>query len=227
MFDIDYLTNSMNYKPVTAENQANKSAGPQKANNSARTQANVDAGDNEEDIEPDKEHFVLPIWSAYSKIVKNSYDMITKKTCLKTCEKPVSQVEQVFLEELEKLKRQEKETNDSAEALRKEDAHESQNANTSSTNPVNTTSIPIGTTSTSRVFNVDELLYPDFEDIHASPSERIFANASYDDEGVVTDFNNLETTMNVSLTPITRIHPFILKLKFFEILSQMFKQGEK
>nr|GFC78957.1 hypothetical protein [Tanacetum cinerariifolium] len=100
------------------------------------------------------------------------------------------------LEELEKLKRQEKETNDAAEALRKEAAHGSQNANTSSTNPVNTTSIPIGTTSPSRVFNVDELLYPDFEDIHASPSEGIFANASYDDEGVVTDFNNLETTMN-------------------------------
>nr|GFD33797.1 hypothetical protein [Tanacetum cinerariifolium] len=37
-------------------------------------------------------------------------------------------------------------------------------------------------------------------------SEGIFTDSSYDDEGVVTDFNNLETTVNVSLTPTTRIH---------------------
>nr|GFA02336.1 hypothetical protein [Tanacetum cinerariifolium] len=35
MFDLDYLTNSMNYEPVLVENQANKSAGPKEANNSA------------------------------------------------------------------------------------------------------------------------------------------------------------------------------------------------
>nr|GEZ01070.1 hypothetical protein [Tanacetum cinerariifolium] len=35
MFDLDYLTNSMNYKPVSVENQANKSAGLKEANNSA------------------------------------------------------------------------------------------------------------------------------------------------------------------------------------------------
>nr|GEU58242.1 hypothetical protein [Tanacetum cinerariifolium] len=39
-------------------------------------------------------------------------DKIEKNTGFKTCEKPVSQVEQVFLEELEKLKRQEKEAID-------------------------------------------------------------------------------------------------------------------
>nr|GEW01392.1 ribonuclease H-like domain-containing protein [Tanacetum cinerariifolium] len=42
MFDLDYLTNSMNYEPVTLENQANKSAGPQEANNSTGTQADDD-----------------------------------------------------------------------------------------------------------------------------------------------------------------------------------------
>nr|GFA63949.1 ribonuclease H-like domain-containing protein [Tanacetum cinerariifolium] len=69
MFDLDYLTDSMNYEPVSLENQANKSAGLQEANHSA--------GD---------------------KIGKN--------------EKPVSPVEQIFHEELDKLKRQEKEAND-------------------------------------------------------------------------------------------------------------------
>nr|GEU84503.1 hypothetical protein [Tanacetum cinerariifolium] len=72
------------------------------------------------------------------------------------------------LEELEKLKRQEKEANDAA---RKEATHEIQDVNTNNTNLLNV-------------------------DIYASPSARIFTNSSYDDEGVVTDFNNLETTVN-------------------------------
>nr|GEY45563.1 hypothetical protein [Tanacetum cinerariifolium] len=37
-------------------------------------------------------------------------------------------------------------------------------------------------------------------------SARFFTDSSYDAESVVTDFNNLETTVNVSPTPITRIH---------------------
>nr|GFB19843.1 hypothetical protein [Tanacetum cinerariifolium] len=37
---------------------------------------------------------------------------------------------------------------------------------------------------------------PHLKDIYASPSEGIFTDSSYDDEGVVTNFNNLETTVN-------------------------------
>nr|GEX15020.1 retrovirus-related Pol polyprotein from transposon TNT 1-94 [Tanacetum cinerariifolium] len=35
LFDLDYLTDSMNYLPVTADNKANKTLGPKEANNSA------------------------------------------------------------------------------------------------------------------------------------------------------------------------------------------------
>nr|GEY64320.1 ribonuclease H-like domain-containing protein [Tanacetum cinerariifolium] len=42
MFDLDYLTNSINYEPVSVENQANKYAGPKEANHNACTQANDD-----------------------------------------------------------------------------------------------------------------------------------------------------------------------------------------
>ncbi|GJS95160.1 putative ribonuclease H-like domain-containing protein, partial [Tanacetum coccineum] len=35
LFDLDYLTDSMNYQPVRSENQANKHAGPQEANQNA------------------------------------------------------------------------------------------------------------------------------------------------------------------------------------------------
>nr|GEW84078.1 uncharacterized mitochondrial protein AtMg00810-like [Tanacetum cinerariifolium] len=151
MFDLDYLTNSMNYEPISVENQANKSAGPKEANNSAGTQANDDQG-----------------------------DKIEKNTGFKTYEKPVSQVEQVFLGELEKLKRLKRKL----------------------------MITPLSIAGPSRAFNDDELSYLDpskyallddpsithLEDIYASPSEGIFIDSSYYDKGVVTDFNNLETT---------------------------------
>ncbi|GKA33412.1 putative ribonuclease H-like domain-containing protein [Tanacetum coccineum] len=47
LFDLDYLTNSMNYQPVRSENQANKHAGPQEANQNAGTEDNIDACDYE------------------------------------------------------------------------------------------------------------------------------------------------------------------------------------
>nr|GEV41119.1 retrovirus-related Pol polyprotein from transposon TNT 1-94 [Tanacetum cinerariifolium] len=84
MFDLDYLINSMNYEPISLENQANKSTGPQEANISAGTQANDDQGTNSEEIDLDDEHFVLPIWSAYSTTVKSSGHKIQKTIDCKT-----------------------------------------------------------------------------------------------------------------------------------------------
>nr|GEW72770.1 putative ribonuclease H-like domain-containing protein [Tanacetum cinerariifolium] len=194
------------------DNKANKSAGLKEANNSVGTQANDDQGANSEEIDLHEEHFVLPIWSAYSTTVKSLGDNIEKNTDFNTREKLVSRVEQIFLEELEKIKRQEKEANDVAKSLRKEATHDIQNAHTSSTNLLNIVSTPLSTAGPSRAFNDGELSYPNdpsmpyLEDIYASPSEGIFTDLSYDNEGVVTDFNNLETTVNVSLTPTTRIH---------------------
>ncbi|GJZ25949.1 hypothetical protein Tco_0570202 [Tanacetum coccineum] len=76
LFDLDYLTDSMNYQPVRSENQANQHAGLQEANQNA-----------------DK--------------------------------KPVDKEDQVFLDELERLKRQEKDAKDAdkyvAEILKKFD----------------------------------------------------------------------------------------------------------
>nr|GEV46065.1 reverse transcriptase domain-containing protein [Tanacetum cinerariifolium] len=183
--------------------RANKSTGPQEANNSAGTQANDDQGANSKEIDLHDKYFVLPIWSAYSTSIKSSGDKIRKN------EKPVSQVDQIFQKELEKLKRQEKEANDAA---REEATHETHNVNTNSTNLLNVVSTPVSVVGPLRALNDDEPSYPDdplmphLEDIFSSPSEGIFTNSSYDDEGVVTNFNNLETTVNVSPTPTTRIH---------------------
>ncbi|GKA97448.1 hypothetical protein Tco_0825342, partial [Tanacetum coccineum] len=109
--------------------------------------------------------------------------------------------EQAFLDELERLKRQEKEANEEAEALRKEFAQETKNlviqagaAKASSTNLVNTVSIP---------------------DIYQNSSDGIFTTSSYDDKGAVADFTNLETVVTVSPIPTSRIyssHPSALIL---------------
>ncbi|GJY84468.1 putative ribonuclease H-like domain-containing protein [Tanacetum coccineum] len=68
--------------------------------------------------------------------------------------KSVDKEDQVFLEELERLKRQEQDANDATEALRKEFAQETEDlllkagaAKASSTNIVNTASIPVSTAS--------------------------------------------------------------------------------
>nr|GEZ81707.1 hypothetical protein [Tanacetum cinerariifolium] len=47
---------------------------------------------------------------------------------------------------------------------------------------------------------------PSLEDIYEVSKDGIFTSASYDDEGAVADFTNLETTMNVSPIPTSRIH---------------------
>ncbi|GJU05462.1 putative ribonuclease H-like domain-containing protein [Tanacetum coccineum] len=52
----------------------------------------------------------------------------------------------------------------------------------------------------------DDSQIPALEDIYDHPSDGIFTNASYDDEGTMADFTNLETTVNVSPIPTSRIH---------------------
>ncbi|GKC89842.1 reverse transcriptase domain-containing protein [Tanacetum coccineum] len=47
---------------------------------------------------------------------------------------------------------------------------------------------------------------PDVEDIHEVPNQGIFTHASYEDEGAVADFTNLEFTVNIHLIPQSKIH---------------------
>ncbi|GKC89128.1 putative ribonuclease H-like domain-containing protein [Tanacetum coccineum] len=218
LFDLDYLTDSMNYQPVRSENQANKTTGPEKANHSAGTQDNIDAGNSEMEADPAQDYFVLPICSSYTSTVKSSEaknegEKPNKDTGLKTNEEPVDQEDQAFLEELERLKRQEKEANDAAEALRKEFAQEAEDlllqagaARATSTNTVNTVRTPVSTASSSggpsypdltNYADQDDSQIPALEDIYDNPNDGIFTNASYDDEGAVTDLTNLESTVNV------------------------------
>ncbi|GKD78023.1 putative ribonuclease H-like domain-containing protein [Tanacetum coccineum] len=144
LFDIDLLTNSMNYKPVTAGNQTNR----------------------------------------------NAEDAVADDAGKKITEDPANEGER---------NSQEKE----GEASNKE-------GYANSTNRDSTVSPSVSAVGQSFT-NVDDLptdpLMPDLEVATDLLNTGIFGGA-YDDEdvGAKVDLNNLETTMNVSPIPITRIH---------------------
>ncbi|GKD89861.1 putative ribonuclease H-like domain-containing protein, partial [Tanacetum coccineum] len=206
-----------------SENQANKHAGLKEANHSVGTEDNIDAGNSEIEAKSAQDYFVLPIWSSNTLTVKSSKaknigEEPNKNPDLKTDEKPVDKEDQVFLDELERLKRQEQDANDAAEALRKEFAQETEDlllqagtAKTSSTNIVNTASTSVSTDSPYDRLSFSNPTNPDqddseihaLEDIYKNPTDGIFTNSSY------------ETVVNVSPIPTSRInsiHPSTLIL---------------
>ncbi|GJS42451.1 hypothetical protein Tco_0567494 [Tanacetum coccineum] len=126
---------------------------------------------------------------------KNGDVKLNRDTSPNINEEPKDQEDQAFLEELKRLKRQEKEANDAVEVF--------------STNTCNTVSTPISTASLSNVFSAggpdlnnneqDDSQIPSLEDTYDNLSDGIFTNASYDDDGAMADFTNLETTVNIGL----------------------------
>ncbi|GJR99430.1 hypothetical protein Tco_0315939 [Tanacetum coccineum] len=156
----------------------------------AGTEDNIDAGNSKIEVESAQDYFVLPIWSSYTSTVKsskanNAGEEPTKHPDLN----PVDKEDQVFLDELERLKRQEHDANDAAEALRK--ILVQYVCGLSFTDLTNT--------------DQDDSEIPALEEIYDNPTAGIFTNASYDDEGAVIDFTNLETIVNVNPIRHTRI----------------------
>ncbi|GKF17413.1 hypothetical protein Tco_0062331 [Tanacetum coccineum] len=105
--------------------------------------------------------------------------------------------EQVFLDDLARLQRQEKEANEEAEALRKNLEQETENlvtqagaAKSSSTNIFSTVSTTakasgtnlVNTVSTTAKASEDDYEIPPLEDIHEDATDGIFTHSSYDDE---------------------------------------------
>ncbi|GJW58300.1 putative ribonuclease H-like domain-containing protein [Tanacetum coccineum] len=131
----------------------------------------------------------------------------------------------------------ERTANEEAEALRKNLEQETENlvtqagaakssstnifstisttAKASGTNLVNTVSIPVSTASPNEGLSIsdttnsqeDDSKMPPLEDIHQDTTDGIFTHSSYDDEGAEADFTNLETVVNVSPIPTSRINP--------------------
>ncbi|GJV82241.1 putative ribonuclease H-like domain-containing protein [Tanacetum coccineum] len=64
LFNIDALTKTMNYQPVSARNQSNGSAG---------TKDDNDAGAAEKKTIPDQEYLLLPLWTSNSKSLDDKF----------------------------------------------------------------------------------------------------------------------------------------------------------
>nr|GEW59474.1 ribonuclease H-like domain-containing protein [Tanacetum cinerariifolium] len=179
LFDLDYLTDSINYQPITAEYKANNTAGLKETNNSAGTQDDFDAGNSDMEANHAQEYYVLPLWSSYTSTIKSSKakngdEKFHEDNDSTTNKEPVDKEDQAFLEELERLKRHEKEENDATETLRKTFAQNTEDFASSNDSQI-----------------------PAIEDIYDHSRDEIFTSASYDNEGAVADFTNLETTVNV------------------------------
>ncbi|GJT71216.1 putative ribonuclease H-like domain-containing protein [Tanacetum coccineum] len=202
LFDLDYLTDSMNYHPVSLENQANLHAGQQEANQNAGTEETIDVGDSDKEDDSTQDCFVLPIWPSYSS---------TNTPAVTTDDKRAGprEEEQVFMDDLERLKKQEKEAYEEAEVLRKKFetlvikegvakpsstnifSTVSTPARASSTNPLNTASIPVSTASPYEGLTLadpthseeDDSEIPPLEDIYQNSTDGIFTTSSFDDEG--------------------------------------------
>ncbi|GJT31945.1 putative ribonuclease H-like domain-containing protein [Tanacetum coccineum] len=201
LFDLDYLTDSMNYHSVRSENQANLHAGQQESNQNTGTKDKIDAGDSEKVDESDQDCFELPIWHSYSSTKKGG----------------PREEEQVFLDDLARLQRQEKEANEEAEALRKNLEQETENlvtqagaakssstnifstvsttAKASGTNLVNTVSIPVSTASTDSTNSQEDDSDGDYPYVES-------INASIEDIHQVSN-----DVVNVSPIPTSRINP--------------------
>ncbi|GKA60046.1 putative ribonuclease H-like domain-containing protein, partial [Tanacetum coccineum] len=192
LFDIDLLTNSMNYEPVTTENQTNKNA---------CINDNVDAI-------PTQQYILLPLF--YDSL-QSSKDAVADDAGKKTNKEPANEG---------KRNGQEKDGG----ASNKEDDQNVQDFRVTLdnilvqqkecyANDTNRDSIvsPSVSTDGQSFTNADDLptdpLMPDLEDNANLLNTGIFSGA-YDDEdvGAEADLNNLETTMNVSPIPTTRIH---------------------
>ncbi|GKA15047.1 putative ribonuclease H-like domain-containing protein [Tanacetum coccineum] len=217
LFDVDSLTISMNYVPVVAGNQTNGIAG---------TRDNIVADQAEKKKEPEQEYILIPFCTTDPLI---SQDPKVSEEDAK--EKPTEmdesgasdkdgKDEQVTRSEFERPLQQEQQTK-----------------NPNCTNSINTVSTPVSTAGPSCTDDdpsspvnaaeasnaFEEHLFerfspfknaftlPPVSNVTPMDDTGIFGNA-YDDEdvGAEADLNNLETTMNVSPIPTTRIdkdHP--------------------
>ncbi|GKE95775.1 putative ribonuclease H-like domain-containing protein, partial [Tanacetum coccineum] len=176
LYDIDSLTKPMNYKPVTAGNQTNGDAG---------IETNVNAWQTRQEKASDHGYILLPFMpfiSPLSSSTQSSDDKDTDEVPGKG-DKGVNKGSRI--DDQERTDSSTQDVNTVGPSI-----------NTSNAN-INTGSLNINTASPIP----NDLSMPSLE-------ETGIFDGTYDDEdvGAETDLNNLETTINVSPIPTTRIH---------------------
>nr|GEV33411.1 zf-CCHC domain-containing protein/DUF4219 domain-containing protein/UBN2 domain-containing protein [Tanacetum cinerariifolium] len=194
LFDIDTLTQSMNYQPVVAGNQPNSSAG---------IQDNFNAGKIGKELVSNQEYVLLPLWSTGSKDPQNIDD-----DAAFTDKENESEVH-VSPSSSDKPKKHDGNTNRvNAASTPVTVVRLNLTNNTNSFNvagPSNTAVSPtfkIGGKSSS----VDPSQYPDDPDMPAL--EDITYSDDEENVGAEANFSNLETNITVSPIPTTKVHKY-------------------
>nr|GEU68969.1 hypothetical protein [Tanacetum cinerariifolium] len=218
LFDIDSLTNSMNYIPVYAGNKTDINACPQDTNGNAGTQENVDVGKEVSD----QHHNVLPLWYSISSTYKSSDDKVEDDklkddTGSKTVVEPVNKEDQTYRDELDRLMSQEKAASDAVNSLSKEFEQGCMDqrgaAKAGSTNSFNTSSTTVNAAKTSRAFSVGEPSSPhpvafilDGTLLHVDHDDSQILDLKDTTELRKADFNNMKSSIVLSPIPIHRVH---------------------
>ncbi|GJR30257.1 putative ribonuclease H-like domain-containing protein [Tanacetum coccineum] len=174
MFDIDYLTDSMNYIPVSLENQANPHVDVELIVVPSTVKTTEEKAESRKSSTNSKKEEILTEPQQEKKVSSTDTSEDNPKILAFRRE-----LEEIALKHLGKV---------------------SENTSTS-TPSVNTGSESVNTGS----FDPDDSPMPELEIFHKSETG-IFDEASYDEEGVITDFNSLPTKIEVSPTPTLRIY---------------------
>nr|GEY28482.1 uncharacterized mitochondrial protein AtMg00810-like [Tanacetum cinerariifolium] len=192
LFDIDNLTKTMNYQPVTAGNQSNPSAGVQ------------DKFDVEKAGEESLQQYVLfPVWSSSFTNLQNTDGDATfdEKELEFKGRKPESKVNVSSSNSAQSKKHDDKTKREAKGKIPAIGQISSISTNTfSAAGPSNAADSPTHGKSSC----IDTSQYPD--DPNMPELEDITYSDDEDDVGAEADFNNLEISITVSPIPTTRVY---------------------
>ncbi|GKA40934.1 putative ribonuclease H-like domain-containing protein [Tanacetum coccineum] len=203
MFDLDYLTDSMNYIPVSLQNQANPAGSKEVIDIDEQTEEAAD---------------LMVVSSTSLKEATRKAAVSAKSATKKTpsLKQPSSTPISKSADDIMTFRQE-------LDALALKHLGPVPTTAPTSTNPVNTGSINLNTAfeevntgnteAISPSADHEEEVFSDADDdempeirIYDKSSEGIFEKASYDDDGIISDFNNLPDEVDVPTNPTLRIH---------------------
>ncbi|GKC40504.1 hypothetical protein Tco_1052888, partial [Tanacetum coccineum] len=179
LFDIDALTNSMNYKPVVAKNQSN---------GNTSTQACDDVGKARVETVPSKDYILLPLWTPdppFSSSPKDFPDVGFKPSW-----------------EEEKKDAEDPGKDSKIPSTEEPRSNQEKDASVNSTNNINTVN---ASSIENNVVN-ENIVYICADDVNIPELKDIVYSNDDENVGVEADMNNLDAFMPVSPIPTTRIH---------------------
>ncbi|GKC30449.1 ribonuclease H-like domain-containing protein, partial [Tanacetum coccineum] len=184
LFDIDALTNSMNYKLVVAGNQSNGNAG---------TKACDDAGKTRMETIPGKDYILLPLWTQDPPFSSSSKDS------------PVDGFKPLWDEEKKDTKDPGNEDSEVTSTIEPR-VNQENDANVNSTNNIKIVSPTINAAGIVDNDVAKNIVYGCADDPNMPELEEISRFSDAEDDISGADMNNLDTYFQVSLVPTTRIH---------------------